>query len=364
MTAIPAMFRSFFFLTLFLALCASVPALAAQPADWALGMQEAASPTAHAIHKFHTLMMVIITVITLLVMFLLIYVMVRFRASANPVPSKVTHNHVLEVVWTLLPALIVFAIAFPSMKLLYYADRTEDAQMTLKITGYQWYWGYTYPDHGDVEFTSYMVPEKDLQPDQIRLLSVDNPIVLPIDTNIRLHITAADVLHAFAVPALGVKLDAVPGRLNETWTRIEKPGTYYGQCSELCGTGHGFMPIEIRAVTKDEFAAWVAEQGGTMPAPEDVGGEEAVTADVTPVGAAPADASDDEAVTQEAIEQAPAGAEADAPKNAIPLEEATESEKDLPVEEPVPAGDPVTPAKPDQDYKDLQQEQEQQSATE
>lgn len=171
--------------------------------------------------------------------------------------QKTTHNTMLEVVWTVIPVVILIVVAVPSFKLLYYADRTVEPEMTLKITGYQWYWGYEYPDHGEISFDSYMVPDDEITGDQVRLLSTDTQVVLPVDTNIQLIITAEDVLHAWAVPAFGVKLDAVPGRLNETWTRITKPGTYYGQCSELCGQGHGFMPIEIKAVSKEEFARWV-----------------------------------------------------------------------------------------------------------
>ncbi len=236
------------------------------PKEWGLGFQPSASPVKHDMVWFHNeLLMPVITVITIFVMLLLLYVMVRFNAKANPKPSKTTHNTMLEVVWTLVPVIILVIIVVPSMKLLYKADKTSDAEMTLNIKGYQWYWGYQYPDHGDIEFSAYLVPEKDLKPGQVRLLSTDNPVVLPVDTNIRLLVTANDVIHSWAMPALGVKVDAVPGRTNETWTRIEKEGTYFGQCSEICGINHGFMPIEIRAVSKEAFANWVAAQGGKMP---------------------------------------------------------------------------------------------------
>jgi len=236
------------------------------PHNWQFGFQPPASPVKDQMHFFHNhLLFPIITVITIFVMLLLFYVMIRFNAKANPKPSKTTHNTMLEVVWTLVPVLILVVIVIPSMKLLYFADKTTDAEMTLKVTGYQWYWGYAYPDHGDIEYNAYLVKDDELRDDQVRLLSTDEPVVLPVDTNIRLLITSQDVLHSWAVPAFGVKLDAVPGHTNETWTRIEKEGTYYGQCSELCGKDHGFMPIEIHAVSKEKFAEWVESKGGKMP---------------------------------------------------------------------------------------------------
>lgn len=255
----------------------SVPAFAAtegQPENWQLGFQPAASPVKLKMEWFHNhLLLPIITVITIFVMLLLLYVMIRFNSRSNPNPSKTTHNTLLEVIWTLVPVLILVVIVIPSMKMLYYADKTHEAEMTLKVTGFQWYWGYEYPDHGGVNFLSNLVPEKDLKPGQPRLLATDNPIVLPVDTNIRLLVTASDVLHAWAMPAFGVKLDAVPGRMNETWVRIDREGVYYGQCSELCGTNHGFMPIEVHAVSKEKFAAWVKEKGGKMP--EEIAAEKA-----------------------------------------------------------------------------------------
>jgi len=236
------------------------------PKNWGLGFQTSASPVKHEMVWFHNdLLMPTITVITIFVMLLLLFVMIRFNAKANPKPSKTTHNTLLEFVWTLVPVIILVVIVVPSLKLLYFADKTADAEMTLNIKGYQWYWGYTYPDHGEIEFTANMVPEQDLKEGQLRLLSTDNPVVLPVDTNIRLLITANDVLHSWAMPALGVKMDAVPGRTNETWTRIEKEGVYFGQCSEICGINHAFMPIEIHAVSKEAFAKWVEAQGGKMP---------------------------------------------------------------------------------------------------
>ena len=263
-----------------------------QPQNWQLGFQPPASPVKDQMHFFHNqLLMPIITVTTIFVMLLLLYVMIRFNAKANPTPSKTTHNTMLEVVWTLVPVLILVAIVVPSMKLLYFGDRTADAEMTLKVTGFQWYWGYAYPDHGDIEYNAYMVKDDELTADQVRLLSTDVPVVLPVDTNIRILVGASDVLHSWAVPALGVKMDAVPGHTNETWTRIERPGIYYGQCSELCGKDHGFMPIEIHAVSKAKFAEWVASMGGKMPdvtAAADAGTADTVAADAT-AETAPAD---------------------------------------------------------------------------
>lgn len=239
------------------------------PKDWGIGFQPSASPVKHQMVWFHNdLLLPLIVSITIFVMLLLFYVMLRFNAKANPNPSKVTHNTLLEVIWTLVPVIILVVVVVPSMKLLYLADKTADAEMTLNIKGYQWYWGYSYPDHGDIEFNAYLVPEDKLAEGQVRLLSTDNPVVLPVDTNIRLLVTSNDVIHSFAMPSLGVKIDAVPGRTNETWTRIEKEGTYFGQCSEICGINHGFMPIEIKAVSKEDFAKWVEAQGGKMPEAE------------------------------------------------------------------------------------------------
>lgn len=229
----------------------------AQAVPKQITMQGAASPSAEHLHEFHHFMMYIITAITLFVMVLLAYVILRFNKRANPVPKQFSHNVLIEVLWTVVPVLILIVIAIPSFKMLYFLDRTEKPEMTLKVTGYQWYWGYEYPDQEGINFLSYMVPTADLKPGDLRLLTTDNKVVLPIDTNIQILVTAADVIHSFAVPALGVKMDAVPGRLNETWVRITKPGTYYGQCSELCGKDHAFMPIEIHAVTKEEFNTWV-----------------------------------------------------------------------------------------------------------
>jgi len=235
-------------------------ALAAQPAEWQLGLQDAASPSAERITEFHNMLLYIITGITLFVLALLIYVCVRFNAKANPTPSSTTHHVGLEVLWTIVPVIILIIIAVPSFKLLYYVDRVAEPEMTLKVTGYQWYWGYEYPDHDGMAFSSYMIEDADIdeKKGQVRLLSTDNPVVLPIDTDIQVLVTAGDVLHSWAMPAFGVKTDSVPGRLNETWMNISKPGVYYGQCSEICGVKHAYMPIEVHALPKADYETWVA----------------------------------------------------------------------------------------------------------
>jgi cytochrome c oxidase subunit 2 len=235
-------------------------AVAAGPKNWQLGFRPPVSPTAEEIHWFNDVVLLpVIIAIVVFVMGLLVYVIWRFSEKRNPTPSKTTHNTAIEVLWTAVPLMILFVIAIPSFKLLYFADRIEEADMTLKATGVQWYWNYQYPDHGGFEFDAYMVADADLQEGQKRLLDTDNLVVLPVDTNIRLLIAASDVLHAFALPAMGIKLDAVPGQVNETWVRINEEGTYYGQCSELCGTGHSYMPITIKAVSKAEFEDWITQ---------------------------------------------------------------------------------------------------------
>lgn len=234
-----------------------------------LGFQPAASPVKHQMEQFHDLLLVIITVITIFVLLLLLYVIARYNAKANPKPSTTTHNTLLEIVWTAVPVLILLVIVVPSFKLLYFTDKTPEAAMTVKAIGKQWYWTYEYPDNGNFTFDSYMLTDEDAaNQGKPRLLGADNYLVLPAETNIRFLVTAGDVLHAFAVPSLGIKRDAVPGRINETWARIEKPGIYYGQCSELCGARHGFMPIAIHALPKAEYDAWVKEAQGKFPKAE------------------------------------------------------------------------------------------------
>ena len=223
-----------------------------QPAPWEFRLQEAASPVMEDITSFHNLLLAIITVITLFVLVLLIMVVVKFNSRANPVPSRTTHNTLIEVAWTLIPVLILVSIAVPSFRLLFLQLDLPKADLTIKATGKQWYWSYAYPDNGKFEFDSLMAQDK-----QPRLLGVDNEMVVPVNKVIRIQTTGADVIHSFAVPAFGIKIDSIPGRLNETWFKATKTGMFYGQCSELCGKDHAFMPIAVRVVNDQEFASWV-----------------------------------------------------------------------------------------------------------
>ena len=234
------------------------PATASQPKDWQITFQEAASENMTMITDFNNFLLILMTAISVFVLGLMLYVMVRFNARANPEPSKTTHNTLVEVIWTVVPIVILVVIAIPSFRLLYFQRDIPEADMTVKAVGYQWYWGYEYPDHGDFAFDSLMLTDEE-RGDQPRLLATDTAMVVPVDTTVRVIVTAADVLHAFAMPAFGLKMDAVPGRLNETWFKAEKIGTFYGQCSELCGIRHAFMPIRIEVVSKADFALWVEE---------------------------------------------------------------------------------------------------------
>ena len=233
-------------------------AAASQPKDWQITFQEAASENMTMITDFNNFLLILMTAISVFVLGLMLYVMVRFNARANPEPSKTTHNTLVEVIWTVVPIVILVVIAIPSFRLLYFQRDIPEADMTVKAVGYQWYWGYEYPDHGDFAFDSLMLTDEE-RGDQPRLLATDTAMVVPVDTTVRVIVTAADVLHAFAMPAFGLKMDAVPGRLNETWFKAEKTGTFYGQCSELCGIRHAFMPIRIEVVSKADFALWVEE---------------------------------------------------------------------------------------------------------
>ena len=230
-----------------------------QPKEWQLGFQNPASDSMRDIVSFHNnLLLPIIIAISVFVLFLMLYACVRFRASANPNPSKRTHNVTVEILWTLIPCLILIVMAVPSFKILYKQDTIPKADLTIKAVGYQWYWGYEYPDE-NIIFDSYMIEEKDLRADQPRLLAVDNEVVVPVNKVVKVLITANDVLHAWALPAFGVKRDAVPGRINETWFKAEKEGTYYGQCSELCGIKHAFMPITVKVVSEEYYQEWLSE---------------------------------------------------------------------------------------------------------
>jgi cytochrome c oxidase subunit 2 len=238
------------------------PALAQQvyaPRPWEMGMQAAGGPLKQQIIGLHDLVLVIITVITLFVAGLLLWVMWRYSAKRNPAPSQISHNSFLEVAWTVLPILILVVIAIPSFRLVYYEDRTPDADMTVKVTAHQWYWEYSYPDKGNIDFSSYIVPDDQLKPGQLRLLTVDNDLVVPAGKNIRVLAGSADVIHSFFVPSLGVQRYAIPGRTIETWFRADKPGIYYGECNQICGTNHSRMPIVVRAVTSEEFDAWLVQ---------------------------------------------------------------------------------------------------------
>jgi cytochrome c oxidase subunit II len=247
-------------------------ALAQTPSNWRLGMQTPASPVAEQIQSLHHLVLIIITVITLFVAGLLLVVVWRFRASRNPVASRTAHHTLLEVAWTVLPVLILVVIAIPSFRLVYFQDRTHDADMTIKVTAHQWYWEYTYPDRDGVNFSSYMVPTDQLKPGQLRLLDVDNPLVLPAGKNIRILTTSADVIHSFFIPSLGVQRYAIPGRTIETWVRVDQPGDYYGECNQICGNNHSMMPISVHAVSPEEFEGWAKQAKakfaeGAAPAP-------------------------------------------------------------------------------------------------
>jgi cytochrome c oxidase subunit 2 len=240
---------------LFLFLPGSV--LANQPKDWQLGFQKSASGTMSDIVWFHDYMLLpVITAITAFVLFLIAYACIRFRASKNKEPSTTSHNTFIEVIWTLVPCLILIVLAVPSFKVLYSQDEIPKADVTIKAIGYQWYWGYEYPDE-NIIFDSYMIEEKDLKEGQPRLLSVDNEVYVPVNKVVKVMITANDVLHAWALPSFGVKRDAVPGRINETWFKADRTGTFYGQCSELCGIKHAFMPITVNVVTEEEYNQWL-----------------------------------------------------------------------------------------------------------
>ena len=244
-------------LYIFISVFITSSAFANQPKDWQLGFQNPASDGMRDIVNFHNnLLLPIIIAISVFVLFLMVYACIRFRASRNPNPSTTTHNVTVEILWTLIPCLILIVMAVPSFKILYKQDTIPKADVTVKAIGYQWYWGYEYPDE-NIIFESYMIEEEDLKENQPRLLAVDNEVVVPVNKVIKVLITANDVLHAWALPSFGVKRDAVPGRINETWFKAEKIGTYYGQCSELCGIKHAFMPITVRVVSEEDYKDWL-----------------------------------------------------------------------------------------------------------
>ena len=227
-----------------------------QPTPWQIGLQQSATPVMDDVVWFHDILLWIIAAIALFVLLLLAIVVVRFNARANPVPSRTTHNTAIEIIWTVVPVIILVAIAVPSFRLLFYQLKVPPADITVKATGKQWFWSYSYPD-SKFEFNSLMVQDKDLKAGQPRLLAVDNDMVVPVNKVVRLLVTGADVIHSFSVPSFGIKIDAVPGRLNETWFKADKEGVYYGQCSQLCGRDHAFMPIAVHVVSQQEYAAWL-----------------------------------------------------------------------------------------------------------
>ena len=237
-------------------LCVST-AYAAEPQPWQLGLQDPAGSIAERATSLHNMLLVIITVISLFVLGLLVYVCVRFRASANPKPSKTSHNTIIEILWIVVPVLILVVIAVPSFQLLYYMDKTKDTEMVIKVTGNQWYWNYEYPDE-NISFDSYLVDEEDLGEDQIRLLSVDNPLVVPAGTRIKLLVTGNDVMHSFFVPSLAVQIYSIAGRINEAWIDVpEGTKKYYGQCNQICGVNHAYMPIVVQALNEADYAEWL-----------------------------------------------------------------------------------------------------------
>jgi cytochrome c oxidase subunit II len=229
------------------------------PKPWEMGMQRSYSPIKDRVIDLHNEVLVIITVITLFVGGLLIWVMFRYNSKRNPVPSQTSHNTIIEILWTVIPVLILVVIAIPSFRLIYYQDRTPDPDMTIKVTGHQWYWEYTYPDQGNLDIESRYIHDDDLKPGQLRLLEVDNQLVIPVGKKIRILTTSSDVIHSFFIPAFGVQRYAIPGRTIETWMEADQAGTFYGECNQICGQDHSRMPIAVKAVSGADFAAWVAE---------------------------------------------------------------------------------------------------------
>ncbi|WP_394037777.1 cytochrome c oxidase subunit II [Xanthobacter autotrophicus] len=258
-----------------------------QPSPWQINLQAAVTPVMEKIHDFNTLMLIIITSIVLFVLVLLAIVVVRFNERANPVPSKTSHNTLIEVAWTVIPVMILVLIAIPSFRLLHLELNIPKPDITVKVTGHQWYWSYEYPDNGAFGFDSYLVPEKDLKAGQPRLLAVDNEVVVPVNKIVRIQVTSSDVIHSFAVPSFGVKIDANPGRLNESWFKVTREGIYYGQCSELCGRDHAFMPIAVRAVSEADFAAWVAQAKAKFASAADAAGQLADASEAATLAAGP-----------------------------------------------------------------------------
>jgi len=253
-----------------------------QPVPWQLGLQPSGSPVMDNLVAFHNFLLVIITLITIFVLALLVTVIVKFNARANPTPARTTHNTLLEVLWTVVPVIILVVIAIPSFRLLFFQQTLPPADLTVKATGKQWYWSYSYPD-AKFEFDSIMLQDKDrlkMNPVPPRLLAVDNAMVVPVNKVVRVQTIGAEVIHSFAVPGFGIKIDAIPGRLNETWFKATREGIYYGQCSELCGKDHAFMPIEVQVVSEQAFAAWLEEAKKKYAGSEPQGGGAIATAEL------------------------------------------------------------------------------------
>jgi cytochrome c oxidase subunit II len=247
-----------------------------QPSPWQMGLQDSATPIMKDIAWFHDVLLWIIAGISAFVLALLLIIIVRFNARANPTPTRTTHNTTLEVLWTIVPVIILACIAVPSFRLLFVQLDVPKPDLTVKATGSQWYWTYNYPDNGNLKITSEMLDEKDLKPGQPRLLAVDNEMVVPVNKVVHVIVTGTDVIHSFNVPSFGIRIDAVPGRINDTWFRATSEGMFYGQCSELCGKDHSFMPIAVRVVSDADFAAWLAQKA--HPAENDTGPRSAVAA--------------------------------------------------------------------------------------
>ena len=305
-------------LALFAAAPVAAQELVGQPTDGALGLQPAVSPLMQEATVFHNaILMPIITFICLLVLGLILWIIVRYNKKANPVPARWSHNTLVEVIWTVVPVLILVFIALFSFRLLFNYHNMPEPDLTVKVTGNQWNWAYEYPDQGIPEYISNMLPEAELaqrgMPHSLYRLAADEPMVVPVGAKVRLLITASDVIHAVALPAFGLKTDAVPGRVNETWFQTDRPGVYYGQCSELCGVDHAFMPIQINVVSQAEFAAWVASKGGSMTprTAEEAPGGTAAQVEAGTTGAPASRNVSSDAMAPDAA--APVGATADVP---------------------------------------------------
>ena len=252
-----------------------------QPSPWQMDLQESATPVMDQIAGFHFFLLWVIAAISAFVLVLLLIVIVRFNARANPTPSRTTHNTPIEILWTVVPVIILAVIAVPSFRLLFVELQVPHPDLTVKATGKQWFWSYSYPDNGNFEFSSLMVPEKDLKPGQLRLLAVDNEMVVPVNKVVHVLVTGADVIHSFTVPSFGIRIDAIPGRMNDTWFKATAEGVFYGQCSELCGKDHSFMPIAVRVVSESDFNKWL-DDAKKKYATDDSAAHDAVAAARTP----------------------------------------------------------------------------------